>query len=234
MNIAICDDNLIFCEQLHTLLLNYFKKYHIKDTNIKIFNSGEEILNSPDSFDLAFLDVEMKELSGTYTGNELTKRNPNLIFFIITSYPQYLDEALHFHAFRYLSKPLDTNRLYLNLKDALYVFHTRQKKVVVETMDKVLTINSSSIIMLETINRKVVLHTCSGSITSTQPLKYWLSALEGLPFFQSHKSYIVNFAHVDSFNDNLIFMTDNLKAYLTQRKYGEFKKNYLMYIDTTM
>lgn len=234
MNIAICDDNEQFCEQIHTYISDYFKKYNIKDINIFVFNSGEECLKCNEIFDIAFLDVEMKGLSGIHTGKELSNRNPKLLFFIITSHPQYLDEALHFHAFRYLPKPLEKNRLYINLKDALYVYNTLSKKIALETKDEVLTIATSSIIMIETVKRKTVVYTCSGNYISIHPLKYWIDILDGLPFFQSHKSYIVNFGHIERFDDSLIYLTDNLKAYLTQRKHSEFKKSFMMYIDTTI
>lgn len=234
MNIAICDDDELFCSNLLELLNNYFVKYHIKDTNILIFHSGEEILGSDESFDLAFMDVEMKGINGIHAGNELSKRNPRLIFIIITSYGQYLDEALHFNAFRYLTKPLDVERLYYNLKDALYLYSTLEKKVLIETKEMSYSITSSSIIMIEAIRREIIIHTCSGSFHTVQPLKYWLRELEGLPFLQTHRSYIVNLAHVLRFDESLIYLTADTRAYLTKRKYQDFKKHYLLYIGTVM
>lgn len=234
MNILICDDDKSFCETLKLYVIEYFKKYHIKDINIEVFYCGEDAVKYEGVFDIAFLDVEMKGLSGIRTGHELKKKNSNLIFFIITSYQQYLDEALHFHAFRYLSKPLDKCRLYMNLKDALYLHSTLNKTVLVETKEATHVIPTSNIIMLETEKRKVVLYTTHGNFTSTRTLSYWIDTLKDLPFFNTHKSYIVNFAHVIRFDSNLVYLDNNMTAYLTQRKYSDFKKNFMMYVDVTI
>ena len=234
MNILICDDDKHFCEKLYEYITDYFKKYHIKDVNISIYYSGEDAVSCGEVFDLAFLDVEMKCLSGTRTGYKLSKTNPNLIFFIITSHQQYLDEAFRFHAFRYLSKPLDKGRLYMNLKDALYVYNTRDKKILVDTKDTTFVIPASSIIMMETEKRNVVIYTTRGTFYSVKTMNEWTDSLEGLPFFRTHKSFIVNFAHVARFDTSLVYMDNSMTAYLTQRKYSEFKKNFMMYMDITI
>lgn len=234
MNLLICDDDELFCEQLKKLLYDYFNKYHLKNINIYTHTSGESAIKSTVKYDIAFLDVEMYGLSGIHTAKELSSRNPKLIFFVITSHPQYLDEALRFHAFRYLPKPLDKNRLYLNLKDALYIYNTYEKKVLIETTSESISVASSSIIMIEVAQRKVHVHTQSGEYISIKPLKHWIDVLSDLPFFQSHKSYLVNFAHIERFDDNTIHLTNNLSAYLTRRKHTEFKRQYLIYLDTTI
>lgn len=234
MNIAICDDDILFCQQLYKLISAYFNNYHIKDTNIEIYNNAEALSESNTMFDLTFLNVEMSGLDGILAGSKLIKKNPNMIFIIITSYPQQLDEALYFCVFRNLTKPLNKRRLYTNLKDALYIIYSDTKKIAIETKDSVVTVNSSKIIMLETLNHKVVVHTDDEVINSVYPLKTWLEKLEGLPFFQSHKSFIINFNHVVKFDKKSIHLTSDKTAYLTQRKYNEFKKEYMMYIDATI
>jgi two-component system LytT family response regulator len=57
----------------------------------------------------------MPGLDGIYVGNELKKKEKDIIIFIITSYSEYLDEAMRFHVFRYLSKPIDRQRLFRSL-----------------------------------------------------------------------------------------------------------------------
>lgn len=66
----------------------------------------------------------MPGLDGIYVGNELKKKDKDIIIFIITSYSEYLDEAMLFHVFRYLSKPIDRQRLFRNLKNALDLYHS--------------------------------------------------------------------------------------------------------------
>lgn len=42
---------------------------------------------------------------GIYVGAELMQKNVYVKIIIITSFPDYLDEAMNFHVYRYLSKP---------------------------------------------------------------------------------------------------------------------------------
>lgn len=234
MNIAICDDDIQFTKKMHRFLDDYFKKEHIKDFKIYVFHRGEDAISSGIIFDIAFLDMEMDTVSGSQTGYELSQKNPKLIFFIITAYDHYIDEAFRVHAFRYLSKPLDFLRLTSNINDALYLYKHRVSTVVIETKSETHKIDTDSIIMIEVQNRKVHIITKNGTYISIHPLKYWLKELENLPFFQTHKSFVVNFLHVASFSDNLVKMDDGSSAYLTQRKYYDFKKSFMTYAAKTI
>ena len=117
MNIAICDDDKSFRDLLEKHLKNYFDERSIP-LNFFQFSSGEDLLKSDMLFDLAFLDVEMEKINGIDTGKALKRKNPHNIIFVITSYEGYLDDAFKFHAFRFLSKPLNVVRLYKALDDA--------------------------------------------------------------------------------------------------------------------
>ena len=83
--------------------------------------------------DIVFLDIEMPGMNGIYVGNELKKANKNVLIFVITSYSEYLDDAMRFDVFRYLSKPLDKQRLFRNMKDALICYNSITAKILVET-----------------------------------------------------------------------------------------------------
>ena len=58
MNIAICDDQKNFREQLENQLTNYYANTNIS-INICHFSSGEELISATTLFDLIFLDIQM-------------------------------------------------------------------------------------------------------------------------------------------------------------------------------
>ena len=231
MNIAICDDDVSFCILLDKLIHEYFKKNKLSSCNTSIFHSGEELLASDEVFDIAFLDVEMSGISGIHTGRQLKEKNKRLIFIIITSYSDYLDEALHFQAFRYLSKPLDKERLFRNLKDALHAYITNNKMINIETKTDAYTISTSDIIMVEASCRKVYVHTVSDKYISVHNMSYWDEHLNSPNFFRSHNSYIINMAYVREYNKASIYLyEDHREAYMTMRKYADFKRAYTLYL----
>lgn len=104
--------------------------------------SGEELLNSDGRVDIAFLDVEMPGITGITVGKRLKEKYPYAKIFILTSYSDYLDEAMRFHVFRYLSKPVDKKRLFRNMKDALYQLSIDTREVSIETKEQTVMISS--------------------------------------------------------------------------------------------
>ncbi len=142
----------------NTVCSFFFKQHHLTLPKIITFTSGEELLSYTGSIDILFLDIEMPGMNGIYIGNVLKERNKNIIIFVVTSYSEYLDEAMRFHVFRYLSKPLEKQRLFRNLKDALAVYHTLSQKIALETKkEETLTLPVNDIILIETQGRKITL-----------------------------------------------------------------------------
>ena len=183
--------------------------------------------------DIVFLDIEMPGVDGIYVGNKLKEANPKTIILIVTSFAEYLDEAMRFQVFRYLSKPIEKMRLFRNLRDALKLYNSSNTKIAITTKDGVYPVSTSDIICIEAQMRKVIVHTTSKDYFSTQNMQYWIDALTEPCFFQSHRSFIVNLQHITDFDNSVIHLYDNqFTAYLTRRKYTEFKSNYLLYLES--
>lgn len=232
MRILICDDDILILERLQKYINDFFRNNNLKCPEILSFDSGEALLADKGAKDIVFLDVEMPGVSGIYTGNELKKQNPNAIIFIVTSYMEYLDEAMRFQVFRYLSKPIDKQRLFRNLKDALHLHFTLVRKIPIETKDGVHSTLSTDIIFVEAKERKVIIHTLDSNYESVHNIQYWVEQLSDHCFFQSHRSFIVNMKYVDNFDHTLIHLCEQkFRAYLTRRKYTQFKNAYLHFIE---
>lgn len=233
MQLIICDDDNLFIQKLQSYLQLFFRQHHLTLPEIITFTSGEELLSYTGRIDILFLDIEMPGMSGIYVGNILKRRNENIIIFVVTSYSEYLDEAMRFHVFRYLSKPLEKQRLFRNMKDALALYHSLSKNIALETKDKILTLSVNDIVFIEANGRKIIVHTITQDYESIRNMQYWLEALPQNCFIQSHRSFIVNLKHVSDFNHDLIHLGNGqFTAYLTKRKYTEFKNAYLLYLES--
>ena len=64
------------------------------------------------------------------------------------------------------------------------------------------------------------------------PIKYWAEQLTDKCFCQPHRSFIVNLKYVQKFDNHLISLAGDRVAYLTRRKYKEFKDAYLFYLES--
>lgn len=234
MRILICDDDALMTEKLYKYINDFFEDNHLKCPEIACFSNGEDLLSDSGKKDILFLDIKMPGINGIFVGNELKKENDKIIIFVVTAYSEYLDDAMRFHVFRYMSKPLDKQRLFRNMKDAIDLYNSMTIKIPIETKQGVHTLSSSSIIAVEAQGRKVIIHTTLCDFESVHNMQYWQELLPHNRFFQTHRSFIINFEHVTDFDHTLIHLANNqFNAYLTRRKYSVFKEAYLLYLEST-
>lgn len=232
MRICICDDDPVTVNYLSDTISIFLKKNYPKTFEIATFLRGNALLEDGKPVDLVFLDIEMPGTDGIHVGQQLIERNKDVIIIFVTSHDKYLDDAMDLRVFRYLSKPIDEDRLYRSLQKALACYTDRSATLPVETKDGVHTIHTSHIIAIEAIGHEVIVHTADGDYNTVQNMQYWQSNLPSGVFFQSHRSFIVNFAHVTDFDHTVIRLYQNqFTAYLTRRKYTDFKKAFLLYAE---
>ena len=232
MRILLCDDDLSILNQLNRYICDFFKSNELPQPNITLYKSGEDLLSHEKQADIAFLDVEMEGISGIRVGSKLMQNNPHIKIFIVTSFPDYLDEAMQFHVFRYLSKPIDKNRLFKNLKEAIYQHNIETVEFPIITNEGVFIRRSDEIICVEAMQRKVYVYAANETFKSSETMDIWRNRLTLPCFYSPHRSYIVNMRYVFSLGKDTVVLKHNefvKEAYVTRRKYGEFKKTYLLY-----
>ena len=234
MRIIICDDDITFADKLQKEIGSFFAQRSLALPEFVTYHTGEQLLEDTGSKDLIFLDMELPGIDGILVGRELKAQNPSSIIFVITSFSEYLDDAMRFHVFRYLTKPLEVRRLHRNLLDALDVYSRTSQTVLVETADDgFFKVAVADIIFLEAHAHIVTIYTTDRAFSSPRPMQYWRGLLPVNCFFQTHRSYLVNMRFVTSFDHCDIFLCQGqYKAYLTKRKYTEFKKQYMLYLES--
>ena len=83
------------------------------------FEYPEDALAFVDGHDcnIAFLDVEMAEMSGVELAEQLKLRNPDINIIFATGYEEYRKEAYDLHASGYLTKPITVEKVKKELGD---------------------------------------------------------------------------------------------------------------------
>lgn len=236
MKIAFCDDEQYMLDVLQQSVSAYFTERGLEQPDYASYLSGEELLAAENMADIVFLDVEMTGISGIEVGAQLMHRNPRTKIIIVTSYPDYLDDAMRFHVFRYLSKPINLTRLYANLKDAIYQYSISTVKVPVETEAGTAVYSADEIICIESSGRKAMVHTIYGSCLSPKGMEYWTGILEQPCFYQTYRSYIINMNYVVFFNKSIVQLKHEdieINAYLSRRRCSDFKNKYLIFMEST-
>lgn len=236
MRILFCDDDPTITNLLQKYVTEFFKERSLELPEYVTYNSGDQIIQESPKVDIAFLDVEMPGVSGIHAGVKLKEQNQSVKILIVTSYPDYLDEAMRFQVFRYLSKPIDKNRLFRNLKDAIFQYNTESKEYIIVTSDGMYTRKAEEIVCIQASARKTIVYTTTGTLTSVEKMQNWKEQLT-LPCFQEiHRSYIINMRFVYSITDDevcLRYGEHEVYAYLARRKCPHFKEQYLQFMEGT-
>ena len=230
MRVAFCDDEHRIGELLENYLREWFRLKGLEQPEYRYYASGQELLNDTDQTDILFLDVEMPGISGIDVGKQLKERNPDIIIFMETSYLEYLDDAMRFHVFRYLIKPIEKDRLYRNMEDAMELYAKIRKsdqKVSVKLQDKTITLLAPEIVYIEAKNHRTYLYTRQEEYITWDSLEDWSERLDQEKYFRSHRSYIVNMEYVTKFSKNKIELCDGkYVAGLSANRSKAFKDAY--------
>ena len=84
-----------------------------------------------------------------------------------------------------------------------------------------------SIIYIETLNRKTILHTANESFTCTEKMDVIEQKLENKGFFRCHRGIVISLDNVIDYDNYSIRMSNNEMVLLSVRKVKPFKDAYL-------
>lgn len=234
MRFVFCDDHPVIRNQIQEYVAEFFRERNLPMPEFAAYESAEAMLAVEGRVDMAFLDVELGGISGIQAGVALRKKSPIAIVFIVTAYPDYLDEAMQTKVFRYLSKPVNKERLHSNLQEALRQYNQSSQEYPIVTADGVVMRRAEEIICVEAMERRVLVHTLDRIFVSTDTMEYWKETLNLPCFYSTHRSFIINMRYVNIIAKDKILLKygDREKdAYLTRRKYRDFKEAFLLYLE---
>lgn len=231
MNIAICDDNTAFAQQIEKIITDQFLTY-----NVTCFLSGEELLKSQEAFDLIFLDIKMNDLDGITVAKNIKEKksafNKMPVIIFVTCFDCYMPQAFDVHAFHYLLKPIDKDKLIKVINDVVndqkLQDENEQKSLLLKYKGISTKLFFKDIIYIECYNKKMTIHTTSKlqeCWTSMQSMEKMLDDC----FFRCHRSYIINLAFVKEYDMLNLLLLDGSNIPMAKQKYPLFVKSYLHY-----
>ena len=131
MRILAVDDERIALENLMITL-----RKAVPNAEIQGFRMGKEALEyaSRTPCDIAFLDIEMRDLKGIDLAAMLKEKNPNINIIFTTGYSEYAAKAFSLHASGYVMKPITLEKIEKELSELRYqIKRTDHKKVNIRT-----------------------------------------------------------------------------------------------------
>lgn len=227
VNIAICDDNEVFCNQLKGFI-DRFSQENDRNCEVSMFNSGFDLLcQYTDEYKIIMLDIEMNGINGIETALEIRKKNQKVIIWFLTVSESYVMEGYKAEAYRYIIKPLTYERFSKEFSDSIKWMEEKYvRTIVVEFNYKTYHLEASDILFIEVIGHKLIYHLADESITSIDSLCNIEMELQQSNFFRIHRSYLINLRKVKTFSKSEVVMQNNEKIPISKYKEKEFKEAY--------
>lgn len=227
INVAICDDNEVFCNQLKGFVEQYTQENNI-NCEVSCFNSGVDLLGQyTDEYKIIILDIEMEELNGIDTALEIRKKNQKVIIWFLTVSESYVMEGYKAEAFRYLIKPISYEEFSKQFQESIeWVEQKYVRPIVVEFKNETYYLEEEDILFIEVFGHKLIYHLENESIMSIDSLKNIESELSKLSFVRIHRSYLINLKKVKTFNKTEVIMQNQEKVPISKYKEKEFRQAY--------
>ncbi len=226
MNIAVVDDEKVIMEQISGLV-----RKQMPDCYLESYATGEGLLEAGKRFDIVFLDIQMDGMNGIETARRLRKKQDDIVLIFVTGNREYVFDALDLYAFHYLLKPVDENKFREVLERAAGEVEKKKEKRGLFIKKRNLMLDQADILYIESRAKKVEIHTDgSKDIIEIYATMEELEGQLGEDFYRCHRAYIVNMAHIMEYDNDSITITNGDKIYLTKKKYGDFVKAYMWYL----
>lgn len=229
MRVAICDDEKTAVSLLKEMTDTFPQETLCADT----YESGEELLESGKSYDLIFLDIDMKGMDGIETARRIRIRDKKVKIVYVTSYREYAGRAFSVHAFGYLLKPVKQEKLWRQIMDAMQWEEEEEpekKTAEFQTLEGRIRIPVEDIYYLEYQNRHIFLKSKEKNYEMRGRISDIGEAMKPYGFAVPHKSFVVNLYHVQNIRGYEILMMNGEWIPLSQKQAVRFKEELSLFL----
>ena len=222
MRIGICDD----CEEDLKLLTDICNQNG--HTDIRLYHSGEELLEDPDcsKLELLFLDIEMDGQSGLEVKDILEHTNTFTLIVFCTSHTEFVMDAFGQNVISFLTKPFTNLTVERCLKKAL---HLRKDYCPISISADVILPCCDILYIHAAEKYSVFLSTTNHTFLSRKSLLEWQKELSTLGFYSISRAYVVNLKHVKAIEGTTLFLTNQIELKISRRFITKFQKVYEQY-----
>ncbi|TGY96184.1 response regulator transcription factor [Petralouisia muris] len=241
MKITICDDNMKDLARIEQLIANYRTLYPGNDFELEKYTDPSLLFRKIQEkrlSDIYILDIIMNGTTGIDIGTLLKDSGKNAVIIYTTSSDDFALDAYGVHALRYLLKPVQEQTFFEALSFALTQKNGVKDPIFpVKTKDGLISVPFSKIEYIENSSRMLRIHlTDRTAITSIFIRKSFEEEIKELTrekgFMQVHKSFLVNFSHVQKLDGTSIIMNSGADIPISKKNTSNVKRQYLLFISS--
>lgn len=236
IHIALCDDEEMQRQLTHKLLDSYLSE---RGAVAKIweFSDGQSLLNAiyDETYDLYLLDIVMPEMDGIELGMKIRRSDENGMILYLTTSPDFALEGYQAKAAAYLLKPVQQERLFSALDDALKaILSRREQSVMIKTADGTTRLLMDHLLYVEQTERAPQYHLRDGSCVAGVTIQTsFQEAMQPLltdkRFYLCGASFLLNLHYIKSINKAEVLFAGGQKTTVPRRSAAELHTAWMGY-----
>lgn len=216
INIAICDNNPVINNLIAGMIDDYQEERSV-NFDYEMFTSYNQLADKINSFDLFILDYNMSDgcsaedddgtdgLTFARHIRDVSGSTKGIIF--ITAYPDFVYEAFEVRTFRFLTKPIDKNKLFDALDD--YINHNSESaKIIVNIRKTNHIINVNDIYYIEIFGKSATIYFKDGSLKCHRTISSFEEELSPFGFCRILRQFLVNKSKIKMFNGKTVTLNN--------------------------
>lgn len=230
MRIAIVDD-----EEAESICLNKMLKHWADINRIDIscdyFLNGDDFLTavSRTGYDMVFMDIYMNGKTGIQTAVLMRNVCPECCLIFLTSSKEHMPQAFPCHAFDYLLKPLNNERLFKTLSDFLNIFPENQRYINLNMGKQMIPVLYSRLEYILADSNYCIVQAQEKFRCRMPFSKLTLLLEEDERFCNINRGICVNLDFVEAMEDLTCYMKNGVTFPINTKKKSELKQALISY-----
>lgn len=232
LKVIIAEDNEVF----RTSLLNRLSSVE-EFQAIYIASNGNELLQLAREVrpDVIITDIDMPGISGIEAAQIIRRQLSDVEIIFISSYDDYIKEAVQLYAMDYIEKPLNEIRLMSTINRLIRKVGFSSRRFQFTTEKGIEYAYTDDLYMVEALRKKTMVYTTYKVFESHHSLKELEMILSSPVFFKSSRSFIINLKKVSSLvpitrtSFQVSFRDKDFKAQLSKTLLQDLRKQLKTY-----
>ena len=231
MRIGICDDNEIYLKYLHRLTLQLLSDQ--PQTTCEVLSPStfqDMVADEFFPYDILITDIDLIEVNSIDLVKEIQYINPGCMVIFISNYLQYALDVYDVTHIYFVLKTDAEKSLPKALNRAISLVREQKNAFLsIQYQHEHHRIKLSEIVYLEALGRYLTIHTEKQDYICIRTLKDIEKELSS-SFARCHKSFIVNFHYVHSFQQSNCITTTSITLPISYTYSKSFYAAYREYI----
>ncbi|MBO7365014.1 MAG: response regulator transcription factor [Lachnospiraceae bacterium] len=205
--IAIVDDEYESLERLRNCLERYGQEKNLSFSAV-CFRSGVDFIESyKNDYDMVFMDIDMPQMNGFDTAEELRKKDSTVVLVFVTFLMKYALRGYKLDALDYLIKPLNYNAFMITMDRAVQRCSRQVKaEVTLPASEGSIRIELNCLNYVEISNHDITYHTSRGEYSAYGTMRTVEKLLPEKQFCKCNRSILVNLRNVTRIQGNDVYV----------------------------